>query len=248
MIGRCYSTRTLTRPRNSGRARWEYWTRVACTRRGFTFAELTIGLVVMSMIIGAVSVTLFTVADGWHATDSTETVSATTRQTSAQLYRMLRSAKYIGLATKDGQFINSGGGAGTAPAGGIGATVLFWRGDLITADGALQLGEIGLIQHDLASQTLRFWYVPASDGAASGGVTLADISDSQDALDLMSNCHAVYQVLAHNVTDVTFSGYNVGSTTQKSCVEFFIKYLIGGQESVEYGVVTLRGAQTPTGG
>src|ERR1041385_375240 len=215
---------------------------------GFTFAELLIGLVIMGMVVSAIGVILFTVADGWQATESSQTVSAATRQASAQIYRLLQSAKYIGLATSDGQFINSGGGAGSPPAGGIGGTVLFWRGDLVTADNAMQLGEVGLIEHDLATQTLRFWYVPTSDGTCGTTVHLADISDSQDALDLKANSHAKCQILAHNVTDVTFSGYNVGSTTQKSCVEFFIKYLIDGRGSVEYGVATLRGSQTPTGG
>src|SRR5688500_18469038 len=92
-------------------------------RSGFTLVELSMGLLVMSIIFAAIAGLAVAMGDGWQATAAVDSLQVARRQTSTQLYHNIRSAKFIGAATSD-DLDSSGPGPG-----GTGAVVIFWKGD-----------------------------------------------------------------------------------------------------------------------
>src|SRR3954470_22366095 len=88
-------------------------------RRGFTIVELTMGLLVMSIIFAALAGLALAMSNGWKATETQDNLQVARRQTSTQMYYNIRSAKFIGAASAD----NTSGGANQ------GAAVIFWKGD-----------------------------------------------------------------------------------------------------------------------
>src|SRR2546429_3157598 len=92
-------------------------------RYGFTIVELTMGLLVVSIILGALAGLALAMSNGWQATQTQDNLQMARRQTSTQMYYKLRSAKYIGVATSDNANSSGGRVLGKGAAGG------FWEGD-----------------------------------------------------------------------------------------------------------------------
>jgi hypothetical protein len=87
---------------------------------------MLISIAIMAMIALATAGVSWAVATGWQASDSMQAAQATSRQTSQQLYNMLQTARYVGLAASDGQSVtikttqSGSGGSGTGGSGGGG--------------------------------------------------------------------------------------------------------------------------------
>lgn len=226
-------------------------------RGGFTLVELLMSLGIIALIGGAVAGISYAVSEGWQAAQSTQATQVSMRQTSVLLYRMLSGAKHVGLATADGQRV----GSGTAPAN-PGAALMYWKEDS-AGDGKMRLGDLALIEHDPAEQTLKLYEVPATAANATTAYDLPDISDSQDVAAFKSLPNVVTRTIARGVIGARFTLRSASPTPERPLLEFELRFRgkaiqsalasaadqtqnEKGPERTDYGTVSLRGPLVPS--
>src|SRR5688572_10208847 len=177
------------------------------SRAGFTVVELSMGLLVMTIIFAALSGLALAMSNGWKATEAVDSLQVARRQTSTQLYHNIRSAKFIGRATAD-DLDSSGPGPG-----GTGAVMIFWKGD--RDPGTIMYAyQIAVIEHDLATATLRLYSLPKTAGAAMTQFKDYDVNDTDDVAEFKKIPGVTSQVIGRNVVSVTFKVLPVSSTRQ----------------------------------
>jgi len=204
------------------------------SRSGFTLVELMMGLLVMLIIFAALAGLSLAMSNGWQATANQDDLQVARRQTSTQMYYNLRAAKYIGAASAD----NSSGG------GSEGAAVIFWKGD--TDPGKVMYAyQLALIEHDLATATLRLYQLPKLANGSMTEFKGCDVDDSSDIEKFKKMPGVTSQVIGRNVNSVTFKALPISSTRQTQALEFQIRYKSGEQEQLEYGTATVRVPQAP---
>src|SRR5688500_74206 len=108
----------------------------------FTIIELIMGLVVLSFILLAVAGLVMAVGDSWNASKDSQALDS--GRAMVRVNAMLRSARYVGLATSDGDL------AGETPETVPGGAVMFWRGD-DNDDNIMQVKEVVLLERDPAT-------------------------------------------------------------------------------------------------
>jgi len=204
--------------------------------RGFTIVELSMGLLVMSIIFAALAGLAVAMSNGWKATETQDNLQVARRQTSTQMYYNIRSAKYIGAASAD----NSGGGGESGP----GAAVIFWKGDKDPGK-VMYAYQIAVIEHDIPTATLRLYQLPQTAGGAMTEFKDCDVDDTGDVDKFKKLPGIVCQVIGRNVASVTFKMLPISTTRQTQALEFQIKYKSGEQEQLEYGTATVRVPQAP---
>jgi prepilin-type N-terminal cleavage/methylation domain-containing protein len=202
-------------------------------RRGFTIVELSMGLLVMSIIFAAMAGLALAMSNGWKATETQDNLQVARRQTSKQIYYNIRSAKFIGAASAD-----------NADASGQGATVIFWKGDKDPGK-VMYAWQIAVIEHDLPTATLRIYQLPQTASGAMTEFKDCDVDDYGDVEKFKKLPAVVAQVIGRNVTSVTFKVLPISSTRQTQALEFQIRYKSGEQEQLEYGTATVRVPQAP---
>lgn len=206
-------------------------------RAAFTLVELMMGLLVMSIIFAALAGLSLALSKGWSATSAQDSLQVARRQTSTQMYYNVRSAKFIGAATADNS--NTSGGSSNQ-----GAVVIFWKGDK-DAGTVMYAYQIGVIEHDIPTSTLRLWQLPQSASAAMTEFKGCDVDDSGDVEKFKKMNGVTCQVIGRNVSSVSFKMLPVTSTRQSQMLEFQIRYKSGEQEQLEYGTATVRVPQAP---
>jgi prepilin-type N-terminal cleavage/methylation domain-containing protein len=208
------------------------------TRPGFTLVELSMGLLVMTIIFAALAGLAVAMSSGWKATEAVDSLQVARRQTSTQLYHNIRSAKFIGAATADN---NDSSGSGS---GNTGAVVIFWKGDKDPGS-VMYAYQVAVIEHDLATATLRLYSLPQTAGGSLTEFKDCDVDDAGDVEKYKKMPGVTCQVIGRNVIGVTFKVLPVDSTRQTQALEFQIRYKSGEQEQLEYGTATVRVPQVP---
>ena len=213
-------------------------------RHAFTFPELMIGLVVTSLVLTALAAVTTAVAQGWNAADGTQAVQLQSAQVYARTRAALAGAKYVAQ-------VHAGSPDGSAsPAGGV----FYWAYDGWggAADGGPQVGEMALIEHDPATQTLWLYQpIPVASMTASQVVRAATSLASTDLADPAwpANFKALDFVgpptaLGRYVSGATFALHSMDSTTETPVVEFTLAFTRGNQSSTQYGVAALHAPTT----
>src|SRR3954469_9002094 len=117
-------------------------------RRGFTFVELCMALVVCSMVFAAVLAFAMAMGRSWQITDSTQAGSLRASQIALRLQAELRGCDAV-LNFHPGSLTNSGGDS---------ASIFLWKNDADDAvshvpDGQIQYSECTLIEFEPATST-----------------------------------------------------------------------------------------------
>src|SRR5258705_4943074 len=102
-------------------------------RRALTLIELCIGMLVTTMVLGALSAMWFAVAHVWNTSTASQGVALTGNLAAVRLESTFRAAKYLcqyNVGSVDGK---------TTPA----ASIFFWKGDAWTTHGAVRLRQLG---------------------------------------------------------------------------------------------------------
>jgi Tfp pilus assembly protein PilW len=206
---------------------------------GMTLVEMCIGLVVTSLIIGALSALWFAVAETWTRSSSSQHVSLTGGQAVARLETILRQSKYI-FQWK------AGSTAGNA------ASALIWKGDNWNgvADAAVQIGELALVEHDANAKRIYLYQaIPATAMDASmktraGGVaTWSDLSNTATVTAFKGYDFVQRTVITEAVTDASF---NVPTATAgaRQILEFNLTVSRDEGNALVYSAAALRGPTT----
>jgi hypothetical protein len=161
-------------------------------------------------------------------------------QAAARIESLLSSARAIGRVQ-----------AGTlnSPTATGAASILFWRQD--DGDQVIEFEELGLIEHDVTSRTLKYYYVqwPAnwSQTAINNANFAADYGDlvSQTAAsDFKALANVTSVVLARDVTGALVAATDIAAEEQSTHVEFVFRTVQDGQEMTRYVSASLRSVIT----
>lgn len=119
--------------------------------RGMTFVEMSIAIVILSMISLAVASFSLAVGQSWKDSESRQLVQLSSQQGRALLGKMVQSSR--------GSFYVTNGGR----------TVFFWQYDGLTgdADGNVNFGEMAVLEYNATLQSI-IYYQPVKYDTMSG--------------------------------------------------------------------------------
>jgi Tfp pilus assembly protein PilW len=217
-----------------------------------TMIEMTIGMIITTMVIGALGAVWYSVAETWRSSNSSQNVSATASQAVARMEGIFREARYVGMHT-----------AGSVDGSAAGASAFVWRGPALTGpdtwamnvngsakstvpDGIPQVGELLLIEHDPATKRI-YYYEPIDSSAmnasqlarASQDVTGAELDGTTLAASFKTSDLVQKKVLTEACTGAFFN-YHPASGSTAACMEFTLKITRTGGSSMVYGTTTFR--------
>lgn len=215
-------------------------------RRGLTLVELSIGMVITAMVMGALGGMWFAVADAWRQSSSSQNAGATATQATARLDALLRDVRHVGVWT-----------AGSINGSAAGASVLVWRGDAwarnengtaktTLPDWIPQLGELLLIEHDPAAGKV-YYYEPiplasmtgTQPTRASKDVTWAELNSATLAASFKASDLVKRKVLTEGCAGAVFNVHAANGST-RACVEYSLRIVRPGAASLVYGTTTFR--------
>lgn len=212
-------------------------------RAGFTFIELMISATMVTLILGAVVAISQAVIQGWGATDRVQSLQVATYQTSVQIYKMLRSANYVGVATADDQQAPSAGTVSAAP--GNGAALMFWTENAAGTDAKIEACEVSVIAHDRSDNTLKLYQLPATATNAGTRFYTSDISTSTALNAFMAMPGVTCQTIATGVSKAAFAATYTNDRSTRQSVDFQLTFDRGGQTRDEFGTAALRSPIKP---
>jgi hypothetical protein len=234
-----------------------------CSRRGLTIIELCIGLCVTLLIAAALTGLSLSTAAGWMAGEASQSADRASRQAVLQVTQALRAARYVGLATVDGETVSTVAGpsdtasstnavavgsvASVTPPSSVtdpgtpGAALMLWAED--DGDGFMQVRELALIEHDRVSRTLRLYRGRAGGSGAETVFYDYDIADSGDAAVFKTLPAVESRVLAYGVSRAGFVRRTASQGRQS--VEFIFQCGAPGRERPQYGAASLRAYTVP---
>jgi hypothetical protein len=209
-------------------------------RRGLTLAELVLGMLVVALVASAVSAVAMAVSTGWKQSEMSSSATLSGSRAGNYLESVFRGS--IALGTWRAGSVDS-------PAASSSALVLIWRGDR-NGDRRIQVDELALIQHDVASAQLILYAADYPDAAsrAAYNATLANsfLTDATAADAFKSKAYVVPQTIARRVTGAQFNIINRDSSTVRPTFVFVLKHQSsdGTSSAVQYGSASLRSATT----
>jgi prepilin-type N-terminal cleavage/methylation domain-containing protein len=195
-------------------------------RRGFTFVELMVGIVVTSMVLCALSVFVFGVGENWQNSDTAQSAFLAGSMGVDRLTRLVRSAQMLDPSPTQGSLDNS-----TAP-----ATCMLWT-DNYEADGSIEYCEMTCLQYDQANQRVVAYSIPQT---ASNAAT--QTASLMSAASFRALPNVVETPLIHDVSACQFFSIAPTSTTLRPSLEIVLQMTTGdgSSKTLIYETATLR--------
>jgi hypothetical protein len=217
-------------------------------RVGFTLMELTLGMMVTTLVMGAVAAVVSAVAQGWEATGSKLTTASTTARVNVRVQSLLKSARQIG-AVRTGSLSASN----TLDL----AAVLMWKGDA-NSDSQIQFSEIAMLAHEkytnakgefkqeLALYEVSFpsGWTAAQKAAADSVYTAADVKNAVVLGTFPTTEHVRRRAIADDVTGAQFCLVD-SATAIRPIFDYVLKFNragSGGVVETAYGTAAVRSA------
>jgi hypothetical protein len=218
-----------------------------------TLIELSIGLVICALVIGALSALWFAVAETWRTSSSSQGMTLRASQVVTRLESTVRQAKYICQLTS-GSVTDCNAAA---------ASVFLWRCDSWNAAGDVnnaanfkieapdnlpQVAELALIEYDATAQRIYLYQAKdpatmnASQRTAAGTVwTWSDLSKPSNLGTFKSLSYVEKRVLSEGVSACAVNMPALSSTA-RPMLEFTLTLTRSGVNTVVYSVASLRAA------
>jgi hypothetical protein len=221
---------------------------IARFKSGFTFVELCLGLVITSLVLGAVAAFSLATAKTWqqgswqqdsgdiHSAQSVASVQLIGTIASARLENELRSADATGGYYAGNLTSSSGSQAG----------LLLWKNvsDSIVTKPTIEGSELEILLFDAANHRLMV-YTPKSAG--QGPAAPASYSDFSNASWIDNNLSCFDgKPLAQNIDGMQIYVHTPTDVNQHPLVEYRLYFSRQGQNQTRYGAVNLRAPTTPT--
>jgi hypothetical protein len=210
-----------------------------CARRasGFTFVELCIGLVVVSLVMGALAAFSLATAEAWQQGATTNAVGNGQNVAAIPLIGTVACARLdneISSALQTGGYFT---GNLTSPTGQQ-ASLLLWKSDP-NSDRVIDAGEVELIEYN-ATDHIIYKYVPTITSPAATGYT----TFSNSSWIATFKPTATMTPLARNVDGMQIYVQTPNSATQLPVVEYRLYFSRGGHAQTRYGAIALRSPET----
>ncbi|HZZ44637.1 MAG TPA: hypothetical protein VFE58_17005 [Tepidisphaeraceae bacterium] len=198
-------------------------------------------MAVMALTMAAMASVMTSVSMGWKQQGTTQVTYLANRQVVSRVQQLIQSAKLIGLV-REGSLASNTTSA---------ACAVLWRCDNSggNADRAIQFSEIGLLIHDRATNSLKYYTVkfpssltPAQITAADSAVYhYSDLTSSSAPENFMGLNYVTAQTVAKNVTGAAFyANQPLGQSSQFPTFEFQLAFTRNGNVSQVYGSTALR--------
>ena len=221
-----------------------------------TLVELSIGLLVTSIILAALSALWYAVARTWSQNTGSQGTTLTAAHANGRIEQIVRHSKYV---------VQYRRGSLQPSSSTLTAQVLFWkydgwnpyalRGDEdketeARPDGAAQMAELALLEHDPESRRLYLYQAlpakimsldqrtRAAIVAAWAELTASDMPDTFKKYDFVQR-----QVFCEAVDGASFNVPSWGRTARPA-IEYTLRLARGRDHSVSYGLASLRGPTT----
>ena len=210
-------------------------------RAAMTLVELSMGLVVTSMVMAALASFWFAVARTWNSS-SAQSASLGGNLAAIRMENAIRQAKYL-IQYRAGSV--DGAASPTA-------RLFYWAADNWPSarDEAPQLAELALIEHDAVGKRLYLyqaipWASMSTDqrNRAGGVPSWTELSQTGTADTFKTYDFVTKTVFAEGVAGAMFYVPPESSTTRQM-LEHAITTQRGNQNSVEYGTASLRSPTT----
>ena len=205
-------------------------------RTGFTAAELSIGMIITTLVASAAAALTLAVSQGWTHTERVSMAQVSISRACQNVEQTLRGARMIGRY-RAGTLTD----ANATPAG-----VLVWRAD-VNGDGQVQFEEIAAIEFDGPGRRLVLYKpeFPSAAAKAAGNTTLADpaaLSDPGAIEDFKASPYVVAAGLTRpgEVAGACFNVVAANNKGSRPSFEFTLQFTVGGQTTMHYGTATLR--------
>ena len=193
-------------------------------RRGFTFVELCLALVVTSLVSAAVGSFLLSVSACWNATEDVSSTAVRANQFSARLAGRLRDAKRIGYWRSTNA-----------------ASLIYWRD--LNNDNAMTNSELGVIKYNAIDQTVDS-YVANPAAALNPAWTGAQLRDITAITTFTAGLTPT--PMARNVASADLSVTNADSTDVAPTVTWLLSLTeSNGNVTTHTCVASPRGPSTP---
>jgi prepilin-type N-terminal cleavage/methylation domain-containing protein len=223
-------------------------------RRGFTLAELVLGMAITALVMSAVAAVMMSVAQGWDEGQNVQALSLSLLQLQVRLGRIFQGAAYVAQSQ-----------AGSLSGGGSPAQIYFWMNDNWngSSDGVPEAGEMGLIVFDSTTHSIYLYSAIPASAMSSGQLAAAgtevswSASESPTAIAAFEGNSWVQKTTlagpgsyAMTTNTIAVTGVHVavdwlGSTSQKPTVEFQVALARGSETATMYGSFVLRLADQP---
>jgi Tfp pilus assembly protein PilW len=220
-------------------------------RHAMTLVELSIGLLITTIVIGALSSLWIAVGDTWRKSSSSQTQTLRAGQIVTRLEGTFRQAKYVCQLTPGSVTETS-----AAP-----ASAFFWRSDYWNAagdvsnpaafstavtDNLVEVAELSLVEYDAASKRLYLYQAkdPAAmnstERAAAGTVwTWTDLSKSSNLTVFKGLSYVQQKVLSEGVSAVAFN-MPTARAGGRPIIEFTLTMPQTGGTALIYSVASMR--------
>jgi len=198
-------------------------------RRGFTFIELCLGLVVTSLVMAALAAFSLSMSTAWSCAGQTQALTLRGNQAVAWIQKEVRNARLLG-AVRAGS-IN---GSGTS-----GAAVVMWKADT-NGDGFIQGAEVEMIEHDLVNHTLKIYSAGQGDAAAKWQWTVFTDPAVCDQFKVGRSA----QIVAKDVYGASFATSGTGSASQSPSFQYALKIVANETSSAALGDSGVVGADS----
>jgi hypothetical protein len=226
-----------------------------CRRQshGFTVVELSMGLVIVSMIMLAIAGIMTAVAQAWTDQEMNQSIQVQANQVYVRVQHILSAAKYVAQYN-----------AGSLNGSSIGY-IIFWRADDYPAspnDETVQSGEMAAIAQDPTTSTLWLYEAIPYSQMSSTQYTAAGVVQPWSYWTNPSNI-AAFQTsnflqkiplggpgnLSNpsyylQVNGATFYVYSLAGTSQLPVIEFALAFSRNNQSLNLYSSTTFRGPST----
>lgn len=197
----------------------------AGSRRGFTFVELCLALVITALVMSAVTSFVLAMSHSWKHNERSDAATLYARQAAARIDRTIQEGRLIGAT-----YSPAGGYSGANP-----PAVILWITDT-NGDGQIQGAECGMLRHDPDNKTLVYYYPGQGDAALplswdvfTSGDVLANFPVGRDA-----------RPVARNIESVTFRTHFPDNATVSPTLEYRLEVAGQGRTVVEYGTASVR--------
>ena len=210
------------------------------SRRGFTFVELSIGLVVVAMVLMALAAFSLATAEAWKQGATTNPVGNGQTVASVAVMSNLATTR-INHEIQD-LLCTGGYFSGTlTSSSGQQASLLLWRTDT-NGNKQVDPSEVELIEYD-ATQHAVLKYKP---GAAPANCNYGTFANNAYVASFKATA-ATQEPVARNIDGMQIFVNTPSSLTQLPVVEYRLYFKRDGHSQVAYGSVCLRSPTYPTG-
>ena len=216
-----------------------------------TLVELSVGLLITTIVIGALSSLWIAVGDTWRKSSSSQTQTLRASQAVTRLEGTFRQARYICQLT-------AGSATDTTAAP---ASAFFWRSDYWNAagdvsnpaafnttvvDGLVEVAELSLVEYDAASKRLYLYQakdpavMTSTERAAAGTIwTWTDLSKSSNLTVFKGLSYIQKKVLSEGIAGAAFN-IPTPQAGGRPIIEFTLTMPQTGGTALIYSVASLR--------